>query len=325
MAEKEKVTDKKKPKASKWRWLFRLLLLLLLIFILIPFIIHIKPVQNWIVDRVTHNISEKTGSTVSIGEVDFSIFKGLVLNDAYISSKDSPQDTLAYIGSFSSTLSENILSLMDNRIRMKELVISNADIQIKKKAGDSKSNLQYFLENFGSQKSSTQKPGQPINTELGLLHLSDVSLKIEDENKGDNTFIAFNEGIIDFEGIYLDEDSILINSLNLVDPIVHISKGKSTAETTIETDVIKLDNLQDGEVSESSFFMQIKSSKIDGGEFSLDDWKKSPKENSKGQSIDYNHLFVSDINIDAETIVLKAPFDIKAKVNSLGLKEQNGF
>jgi len=89
MEEDKLVVVPEKRTKSKFRYLIWLLLLLLLLIILIPFLLHVKSIQNWLVDKASKSIAEKTEAKVEVGEVDFSIFKGLILEEVYISDPET--------------------------------------------------------------------------------------------------------------------------------------------------------------------------------------------------------------------------------------------
>ena len=72
MQAEKKVVESKKNSKSKFRYLIWVILFLLLIILLIPFILHLRPVQNWLVDKTAKSISQKTDAKVEVGEVDFS-------------------------------------------------------------------------------------------------------------------------------------------------------------------------------------------------------------------------------------------------------------
>ncbi|HFD31493.1 MAG TPA: hypothetical protein ENJ28_02105, partial [Gammaproteobacteria bacterium] len=74
-------------------WLFMGLVLLLLVG---WFVLQSEGFQNWAIDKVTSDLSERLGTPVQVDYIDIDFFDNMVLEGFYI--EDDRGDTLLYSG-----------------------------------------------------------------------------------------------------------------------------------------------------------------------------------------------------------------------------------
>ena len=309
------------PKGNKWsKYLKRILLLLLLLIILSPLILHIGFVQNWIAGRICKNLSEKTQSTVSVGDLDFSIFRGLLLKDLYISSPNNPTDTLAFIGEASSTLKENILSLINSEAHIEDLNLFDAKFKIIKKANSSEDNLKQFLKNFVSEGDSTKTEGSPIILDIRNLNLRNLQIGFENVQDSSSIFISLNEGHVGVKEINLAQDSIIIESLSLFRPVFRMYNG--LAKVKKDKSVPVEDKEEPNVPSESNFYLAVENLEINEGFFKKHDLSKAK---NKESSLDVNDIEVTDLYLVSQNFEVNGNNDIVGRINRLSLKEKKGF
>ena len=287
-----------------------------------PFILHLGFVQNWIAGKVCDSISEQTKSTVTLGEVKLSIFKGFVLKDLYISSPNNALDTMAFIGEASTSLSENILTLIRKRAHIQDVNLFNAQFQISTTTLDSISNLERFLNGMSGEQKSAGEGGQPISLDLKNLNLKNVSFDVRNSNDKSHTSIKLDEGHVGIKSIDSSNDSILIESLSLYRPVVGIyneNEEDNKNNNDSESDEI----VQDEEPKETQgTLIKVGSIEIHEGAFTR--YNKSRAKTTEG-TLDVNNLNVIDVTVVAEDFVIDENSDIVASINDLSLKEQNGF
>lgn len=298
-------------------WIF---LLILLGLILVPLVFQLQPVQNWAVDKLAKNLSEKTGAEVTVDHIDFSIFDGLILEQVFISEPESPQDTLAYIGSFSTTLEENISSLLNNSLRVNNVNVSDVILNIKTEEGHEISNLQTFLNKLSTKSKQKKEGGKQMDIELNSVNFSNISFKITD-SQNSMLSIAVSEGSVVIDKFDLENLDFEIEKLMLFEPrYVEIKNGKKEPQQVDkEEDPIDVEPSEDVKaLSLSIHYMEIS-----GGAFSRDDWYKSAV--AKKKSLDVNHLHINQINLNADSTRLTTPLDLTSQIRSLTLKEDNGF
>ena len=323
MAEKpDKSSDT--AKSSRLRKILLNTLVFLFLFILfLPIIIHINPVQKFILKRVTNQIEKSTGSEVDIAKVNFSVLKGVILKDIYLSDPDAHSDTLAYIGEFSTSLEQNFLSLLDKRIHINDINLFEARLKIHKELGDDKSNLELFLSKLINNDSDPKSDSAfPLDLNLRNINLRNLQFSLDDEEKQSTMFASLYEGHIGVRKLDFANDSILINSISLLRPefimaeMASPSSNDSIVQATIDTLRQSADsgqmylNIALMEVTEGAFQRVKSDSLINTG---------------TGTSLDVDDLDVRELNFVGTDIVLEQPMSVNATIESLSLEEHNGL
>ncbi len=105
--------------------------------------LHVKGVQNFIIDKVTKQLSEKWQVDVHIDQFHYRPLTHLDIEHIYLS--DQQHDTLAYIDRLQ--LQFDPLSLSEERIDISQLVLSETYVNIQKRA-DSTLNCQFLIDAF---------------------------------------------------------------------------------------------------------------------------------------------------------------------------------
>ena len=338
MQAEKKVVESKKNSKSKFRYLIWVILFLLLIILLIPFILHLRPVQNWLVDKTAKSISQKTDAKVEVGEVDFSLFKGVVLEEVYISDPDNHQDTIVYIGSFSSTLRENISSLRNNSVLLNEVHLKNARLNLKTKEGDQLSGLEKIMSKFQGEPSEDEGgEGKPFHLSLEQVYFENLQISKNDDVNGDYLDLSLDKGHLAIDTIDLPNRHFVFDKLSLSNPSIIIEKKANSQEVAVNevegsteiSERTEETNGSDGKVGESKtstapeLSIKLNLLEVSSGYFKLDDWRKAPTAMDNG--FDVNHLDISDFNVNASNTLIQAPMLIESSIQALSLEEDNGF
>lgn len=235
--EKENI-DKKGFLETGWKWFVRIFILLFFLFFLITILLQFQPIQNFAAQTITKRLSKKLDSTVEIGEVKFSLRHGVSLQDFLLQEKNG--DTLIFAGTFSSTLSSNLLSALNNDIHLDELTFADCQINIKTEAGETQSNLVHILEKLNSNTKKDSQPGKPLNLELNTLNLSRAKVSVVDANTQASNIIELKEGEIQIEELNLETNTFKLSSLFLLEPYIQIRNGESSqVEMSQEIEDIK--------------------------------------------------------------------------------------
>ncbi len=331
MAEKQKQQttspQKKWPLRKILLWTFLILLFFLLI---TPLLIHFSPVQNWLLDRATNRLSKSLGTEISVSEVDFSVFDGLVLEGVYVADPMTKGDTLAYIGKFSGTLEENFLSVFSNKLELHEIYLSDVHLHIRQEEGQSQSNIQSLF-SYGDSDGKDQNEGKALDLDLKIIHLNDVNVIMEDAPSNTKSTVAVKEGIVDIKEFDIHNNKFHIKRLLLAQPqyISTKSKSKLTELTATESTLVNDSSVTEepkeliAEEIQSSLQLDIDYIEISEGTFIRDDWDKTEKERTN--VLDTDHLNVTDININADSTSIVMPFNLSTHLKSLTLDEDNGF
>ncbi len=305
-------------KRSLWlRLVFWLLILILLFILLLPLLIHVAPIQNWLVDKAANRLSEKAGAEISIDEVDFSIYDGLILKDLFISDPSDKHDTLAFVGSFSSSLDENILSLVSNKLALKDITVSQVQLNISTLEDAELSNLDMLLSLISSGSQETSTKGKPLDLRLAKVNFDDVSIKVDDRQRSSKLHLAVSEGFLHIEKIDLKDKQFWLKEMMLSEPrYTYLKNGQSVAESGA-------DELIETQTDTSALDLRVDYIEISNGRVYRDDWYRAPKELEN--SLDVDHLHIIGINLNADSTSFSFPFELRSEIKSLTLVEESGF
>lgn len=322
--EDPKETTTKGGSTSKWKKLLRRSVTALLIFIfMFPIIIHYEPIQQLIVKTIASQIASKTGSEVDLQRVDFSIFRGFILEELFISEVDNPADTLAYIGELSTSLEENILTILRKNIHIRDINLFDAKLKIRTQKGDSLSNLAEFLAGLASnEKNDSTAASVPPNILLQNINLKNIYLAVEDDNSQNSLLASLEEAYLGVEELNIEKDSFLFHSISLYRPQFTKTEITKSLPDSLSMD---LDSLSlKSEVKARSPYLSIGILEIDEGAF------QSLKSNtivnlSRGNSLDFNDLDITELDLTMMDFSYQAPMNIFAHLEHLSMNEHNGL
>jgi len=326
MTQKQQKEENSLPK--KWslkRALFWLIILLFFFLLISPILIHLSPIQNWLLDRATSRLSKSLNTEISVSEVDFSVFEGVVLEGVYVADPTSDGDTLAYIRKFSGSLEENFFSVFSNQLKLHEIYLSDVELNINRKEGQEMSNLESLFKYDNSNESESPQ-SQGLDLDLKIIHLNDVSVNINDEPSMIQSYISVKEGIVDIKEFDVQSNKFHIKRLLLAQPTYHFAKfGDQIASTVTEEEKqISIEDVEQIETEiQSGLQLDIDHVEISEGLFKRDDWNKASKE--KLNALDTDHLHIRDINLNADSTSLRFPFTLDSHIKSLTLTEESGF
>ena len=265
--EDPKETSIKGGSTSKWKKLIRRSVTALLLFIfMFPIIIHYEPIQQLIVKTIASNISSKTRSEVDLQRVDFSIFRGFILEELYISEVDKPADTLAYIGELSTSLEENILTILRKNIHIRDINLFDAKLKIRTQKGDSLSNLSQFLAGLaGNEKNDSTAASVPPSISLQNINLKNIYLTVEDDNSQNSFLASLEEAYLGVEVLNIEKDSFLFHSISLYRPQFTKTEITKTLSDSLSMDLDSLSLKPEGKAR--SPYLSIGILEIDEGAF----------------------------------------------------------
>ena len=111
-------------------------------------ILHLDPVQNWLVGKLSSRLSKELKTTVTVRHVDFSLFSKMLVEGVLV--KDRKKDTLLYAGTLKVNISDWFF-LKDKPV-LKYIGLKDAVINMNR--SDSVWNYQFLVDYFSSPKSS---------------------------------------------------------------------------------------------------------------------------------------------------------------------------
>ena len=149
-------------------WLIGSVIALLL---LIIFLIRMPSIQNYVVGKVTHYLENKIGTPVSIGYVNITFPKKLVLENVYF--EDQSKDTL--LAGEKLMVDINMFKLLKNTVEIEEFSLEGITAKINRTLPDSSFNFDYIMQAFASEKEST--PSDTDTASALLFNIEDVLFK----------------------------------------------------------------------------------------------------------------------------------------------------
>jgi TamB, inner membrane protein subunit of TAM complex len=180
--------------------------------LLIPYIaIHIRPVQNWLIHKVTASLSEKLHTTVSIQHIDLTLFNKMQLNGLLI--KDHNNDTLLYAGDADVEITDWFF--LKDRATIKYLALNDAVVNMQRT--DSVWNYQFLADYFSSpEKDTAQRSG--LELDLKTIQFQNITFNKTDGWVGKNMRISIKQMDLDANNIDLGKKQVDINTLDLDEP-----------------------------------------------------------------------------------------------------------
>ena len=170
--------------------------------------------QNFLVRRVTKNLSKNLNTTVNIRHVDFQLFDKMLLEGTLV--LDRKNDTLLYAGAVKVSITDWFF--FRDQIVLKYIGLEDATINLNRH--DSVWNYQFLADYLSSPTKSTDTSSTPaINLDLKKLSLKNVRVWQQDEWKGINMLGSVTELSLDAKRMDLENKIIEINSISLNRPV----------------------------------------------------------------------------------------------------------
>ncbi len=308
-----------KSKPKKRSWFRRLLLFLGIVFLLLAIcllLLRIPAVQNWLADKITRNLSEKTQTNIEVGHINLDIRKGFVLEDFLIEEAD--KDTLIYAKSLSTGLTSNLYSLFSNQLFLDHILLENAQINLERKKDETQTNLSSFLNKLGGSNTSTSN-AEPMQVDLNALSLNQVSIQFNDEHNAQTLDFDLDNATIKFENISDKAQPIIISQLFLNKPVIKILKTGSNSASIMVDDQIK-NPPKDSAVLQA---IRIKEFQIIQGEFTFKDLNK--KKTTDSDHLDYNNLNIKKVNLLINDFDFEDVTDLTFELERFAFEDDNKF
>ncbi len=315
-----------------WRRVENLVFVLVVAFIALYFVLQMPAVQNWLVEKVTTYLSKELKTTVRIRHLDFEFFDKLVLDGVYV--QDLQGDTLLYAGQLTAGLSANIFSLLDNRLEFDEVSLEKARFNIRRAAGEYDNNLQFLIDYFSTpKKDNTPKKPFKIGLKARNVHLHDVEFIQDDEVSGQKMRAAIRDGNVQLNQLNLVANVVDIRSVELDGLVFNLiqypAKPLPPRTSVMQPVQTPLDSLAAGTLGKGNarpmLRFSLASFSLNKGYFSMDRFQKSPARTTDEGVMDFNHLLVQDIDLQAANIVSNPDSTFEGRLLNLAAREQSGF
>ncbi len=278
-------------------------------------LLHVRPVQNWLVGKVSSTLSRELKTTVSIKHVEFGLFDKMHVEGILIT--DRKKDTLLYAG----LLKVNITDwfFFKQKPVLKYVGLSDAIINMNRT--DSVWNYQFIIDYFSKPKSTAAK-NNDIQLDLKVIDLKNVFFNKVDHWLGQDMKGSIGSMHLTADVFDLSKKKIDIKEINLDSPVFAMYDYAGLmplAPFITDPPLVMIDS---GKLRWNPGLWQLHVGKllIKNGKFI------NEKETIRGpytDRFDGQHIIFSGINGQIENIVFEKD-SLTAKVN-LSAKEKSGF
>lgn len=263
-------------------------------------------VQNKVAHRIASTFSKTMGTPVELGQVRFSLFDKLDIQNILI--RDENKDTLLYTESLKLRLSD--LYFSSNTPIIKYIGLVNTKMYLHRKS--EKWNYQFILDKLNKTTDSTQK-ATPFD--LKKIDISNFQFSSDDQWMGNKTILSSNNLLLNIKSI--NGKNINIDQIIADKPyyLIQNKEGLNPIRT-----IAKAVKRKKGELYFNNSHFQIFANEIQliNGKIWIENGFNKPTPYFDGE-----HIRMKDINAS----IHKASFvedTIQATV-SLRVKEQSGF
>ncbi|MBX9784023.1 MAG: translocation/assembly module TamB [Chitinophagaceae bacterium] len=292
--------------------LSRVLLILLLLLITVWALIHLKPVQNWLVKQAARKLSKELNTEVTVKHVDFSLFNKMLLEGVMI--KDRNKDTLLYTGVTKVNITDWFF--VKEKADLHYVGLEQTTVYLHRK--DSVWNYQFLVDYFSSPSTGSKKKGMQLSLEQ--LELKNLHLLQKDEWVGKNQEASVSYLNLSVKKFDVTNKQIDISELVLEKPFFSIDdydglrpEGKNIPDAEYH----KNDTIE--KWNDGGWLITASKIKISDGEF-----KNNRKtERSPYTYFDGAHLRFYAINGEFSNLQLKG--DTLQTHLTLATKERSGF
>ena len=160
-------------------------------------------VQTWLVNEITGYVHSKYNVEMRITGVDLDFFDRLVLENVYV--EDHKKDTLIYIEHLSADI--NLIATDSMHFSLDAVVLDRALFHMRTYKGETKSNLDYFIDAFSTE--DDEQSSSDYQIDCSAIAFSDSEVIIEDQN-ADTNLISF-----DYNRIVISDINGVIESVNI--------------------------------------------------------------------------------------------------------------
>lgn len=187
-----------------WRWLIWIIVAVLLLPVMIVLLLQLNGVQNYLREQGEVYLRKKLHTKVQIGYLRARGWQYLELRNVYVG--DTSNQALFYTGSLK--VHYNLLSLINNELRIDKLEWDTVLINVYRHQGDSAFNYQFAADAFVSPKTAPDtiapETGTTMQFRLKDISLRKVKLSYADAPGGMNA-------ILTWDSLHVDPDDLLID------------------------------------------------------------------------------------------------------------------
>lgn len=302
-------------------------LLLIILFVVLWFVLQNEKVQNYLLNKVTSNLTEQLGARVEADRIDIDFFDKLVLDNFYV--EDHYGDTLLFSKELKASLDMSIVKILQRQYDIDDIYLSDARLQITRDSGQIKNNLQLLLDKLTNQENSNTTGSSPVFLSIEQLFLNNIYFSQVDEVNGQTLTAFLQSGHIVVDSLDLQKKLVAINSAEIMAPnVVMIDDVKKV--TPVDTTVVSTHNDKEKETASQTekenvpFRLMLGSLDLKEGQFTRRNLRKSAIRTKPDDVIDFDDLEVRDIFIGLDNMLFtKGTFT--SSIGNISAKTKSGF
>jgi len=290
-------------------WTGRVLLGLILFMVSLMVIIHLPPIQQWGINKITKSIRENLDTRVSIGGFTLNPISDLTLRNIYIGSPGHPDDTLIYASKLSVDY-KHIWDLFKQHFTINQIGIKDATLNIHKLAADTLTNLDIALSKMLPPRDTT-KPGFSLN--LHQINAVDLRVNVDDEATGALMRLYLNRADAELDTMDIPNSFLDISNLDLDAPRISIINR-----------VVVVDSTRVVAKVSKSWSLDIDRWELSDGVISIENIAKPRVTYKDPIGIDYSHLLLDDLDLTLDSLRIRG-WGFHAKNVDIHALHHNGF
>ncbi|MBS1744356.1 MAG: translocation/assembly module TamB domain-containing protein [Bacteroidetes bacterium] len=289
--------------------------MLILLVLVLYGLLHLPPVQTWLVKQVASSFSQKLHTRVTIKSVDFSFFDKLDVQGIMI--EDKSKDTLLYAGAARVRITDWFF--FKDHITLHYVGLNDAVVNMNR--SDSVWNYQFLLDYFSSP-SSGKKTSGGIEFDFKEADCKNIRFNRKDGWIGQNMIASMTALNVTFDSVDLTKQKIIINQVSvngLHFGLEDYTGKKPPSNKTTPVAGTENDTLHPS-TNDKGWTIAVKKMRVQNGSFSNE--QETTREPYTDR-FDGQHMLISAINGEIENVLLKD--DTLTANISLAAKEKSGF
>jgi translocation and assembly module TamB len=202
---------------------------ILAILILAILLIRMPYVQNKLVQKAVSFLEGKIGTEVRLTSIYVDFPKRIVLEELFL--EDEETDTLLYAGKIS--LDTDLWSLLQNRIQLNTVQLSNAVVRLKRNEVDSAFNFNYIINAF-TDTTAIDTTQTAWGFSLGRVQLSQLSFSLNDAYSGYDTDLNVGDLELTLKEFNLSESVYTVSTLEVKNTNCFFTQFKEVVDNSSE-------------------------------------------------------------------------------------------
>ena len=314
-----------------WRKVFRIVIRMLIAFVFVlsgvVVTLNIPSVQTFIFRKFIQSVSQKTGTTISLGKVKIAIPNTISIEDLFLNDRNA--DTLLYMHSLKVRM--DLFGLLHNKINVDSLRLDQVVAHIHRNENEKVFNFQFIIDVFTPDSASsvdkTKKQGRPWELNLKDIYLRNIHANFQNFKAGFDGRFKLGELNIHPKTIDFPNKKLSFGEIDLKNTQVQLvlgNKENNLNESNIISGKTATNNYDYQSQSETNIFIPLSISvdqlTVQNTDFSLD----NESHQKIIQAIDYQHLDISDLNGLLANINIDSA-GYRANIKNLSLNENSGM